>query len=94
MVGSYYEGFFKTGCTKCCKDTDGKSLLSNQAAHEPALSVFGKIASAAGAKLACVNSFSRVDRGVGQPAVERVPYFPDQMLKWMKQAWTQKIQSR
>ena len=57
-------------------------LLSNQALHEPALSVFGKIAEATGAKLCGVNSFSRCDRGVGRPYVERVPYFPNDALKF------------
>lgn len=36
----------------------------------------GRIVTATGAALFCENAFARLDRGAGLPAVQRLPYFP------------------
>ncbi|CAG9464318.1 unnamed protein product [Pedinophyceae sp. YPF-701] len=36
----------------------------------------GRCAAAVGAAVICENSFARVDRGAGRPALQRLPYFP------------------
>lgn len=41
----------------------------------------GKIASACGAKLFCESLFSRLDRGVGAPHANRLPYFPQDAVR-------------
>ena len=72
---------FLTKCAEALKDCPrGKSAIyiGGQAAlaDSGALQLAGRIASAVGATLFCENSFSRLDRGAGLPAVQRLPYFP------------------
>lgn len=50
----------------------GQAALADNGALQSA----GRIASALGAALFCENSFARLDRGAGLPAVQRLPYFP------------------
>ena len=56
-------------------------LLGGAALYEPCLGIFGAIAQATGCRLLGINLFSRIDRGVGHPTVDRLPYFPDDTLK-------------
>jgi acetolactate synthase-1/2/3 large subunit len=49
-----------------------------------ALEATGRIASATGAVLLCENSFARLDRGAGLPAVRRLPYFPQDAADALK----------
>ena len=41
-----------------------------------ALQNAGRLAAALGAQLFCENAFARLDRGAGLPALQRLPYFP------------------
>jgi len=41
-----------------------------------ALQSIGRLAAALGAPIFCENAFARIDRGEGLPAVQRLPYFP------------------
>lgn len=64
--------------------THGKEtamLLAGAALVQPCLGLFGAVAQATGCRLLGINLFSRIDRGQGNPAVERMPYFPDAALK-------------
>jgi hypothetical protein len=52
----------------------GEALL----AADGALLAAGQISAATGAVLLCEGAFARVDRGVGMPALRRLPYFPQE----------------
>jgi len=66
----------------------GALYLGGDALCEPTLSTAAAVARASGALLLCPNSFSRVDRGRGRPAVQRVPYFPQQAQTYLRQFGT------
>lgn len=50
----------------------GRATLADRNALDNA----GRIAAATGAALFCENAFARIDRGAGLPALQRLPYFP------------------
>ena len=56
-------------------------LLEYQAIEADALTAAGKIASKTGCRLMTSTFPSRIDGGPGRVAVERLPYFPEQVLK-------------
>ncbi len=56
-------------------------LLGGRALREPALMSVGQIAAASGCRLLCETFPARIERGAGMPAVERLPYFPEQALE-------------
>lgn len=59
-------------------------LLEHHAATSAAMAVAGKIASKTGCRLFNGTFPGRVDGGPGQVAVERLPYFPEQILSTLK----------
>jgi acetolactate synthase I/II/III large subunit len=61
-------------------DQQSAILLGDRAAQGDALIAAGRIAAATGAKLFVPFSFSRVERGAGLPAVERIAYVVDQAV--------------
>jgi acetolactate synthase-1/2/3 large subunit len=63
---------------KSCPRNKVALYIGGQAAlaDNGALKAAGQIAAAVGAVLLCENSFARLDRGEGLPAVQRLPYFP------------------
>ncbi|MCH8264893.1 MAG: acetolactate synthase large subunit [Proteobacteria bacterium] len=59
-------------------------LLEHQAIEADALIAAGKIASKTGCRLMTGTFPSRIDGGPGRVAVERLPYFPEQVLKTLE----------
>ncbi len=59
-------------------------LLSGNALHGAGLAVAGRIAAASGAKLFAPYPVTRVERGAGLPAVERVAYVLEQGIEQFK----------
>jgi acetolactate synthase I/II/III large subunit len=55
-------------------------FLGGRALRERGLQAAGRIAAAAGCRLMCETFPARVERGRGMPAVERLPYFPEQAI--------------
>jgi len=55
-------------------------LLGGLALRERGLAAAARIATASGCRLLCETFPARVERGAGMPAVERLPYFPEQVL--------------
>lgn len=66
------------GSSKQAHDTLLSSTLSITPCTGGALESCGRIAAATGAALICENAFSRLDRGAGLPALQRLPYFPQE----------------
>jgi len=54
-------------------------LIGGDALSEAGLSVAGRIAKLSGASLFCDTFAARVERGGELPAIERIPYFPEQI---------------
>jgi len=54
-------------------------LLGGRALREDCLAVAGRIAAACGARILCETFPARLQRGAGRVAVERLPYFADQV---------------
>ena len=60
------------------------AILMRGAALQPeGLSLAGRIAGATGARLLCDTFAPRVARGAGRVAVERIPYFAEQMVEFL-----------
>ena len=59
-------------------------LLENHATEQPALEAAGRIAAKTGCRLLSGTFPARVDGGPGRVAVERLPYFPEQILATLK----------
>lgn len=59
-------------------------LLGGSALREPTLAAAGRIAEATGAKLICETFASRIQRGAGRVAVDRVPYFGEAAAEFLK----------
>jgi acetolactate synthase-1/2/3 large subunit len=55
-------------------------LLGAHAARERGLRAAARVAAATGARLFCATFPARVTRGASLPAVERLPYFPEQAI--------------
>lgn len=58
-------------------------LLRGQALQQAGLDAAGRIAAATGCRLVCDTFAPRLDRGAGLPAVERIPYFGEQMVEFL-----------
>ena len=56
-------------------------FLGAQAMRAPGLAAAGRIAATTGCGLMCETFPSRIERGAGRPAVEKLPYFPEQALE-------------
>jgi acetolactate synthase I/II/III large subunit len=56
-------------------------LLSGNALYGRGLTAAGRIAAATGAQLLAPFSFTRIERGAGRPAVERIPYPVEQAVE-------------
>jgi acetolactate synthase-1/2/3 large subunit len=59
-------------------------LLAGNALFGEGLTAAGRIAAATGAKLLAPYPITRVERGAGKPAVQRIPYVPDQAAELLK----------
>jgi len=55
-------------------------LLGGRALRERGLAAAARIAAVSGCRLLCETFPARVERGAGMPALERLPYFPEQVL--------------
>ena len=60
-------------------------LLGGNAAYGRGLRAAGRIAEKAGAALLVPYPCTRLERGAGLPAVERVPYVPEQAVEFLKE---------
>lgn len=60
-------------------------LLAGNALYGEGLKAAGRIAAATGARLLVPYPITRVQRGAGTPAVQRIPYVPDQAVDLLKQ---------
>jgi acetolactate synthase-1/2/3 large subunit len=58
----------------------GVMFLGAQAMRARGLAAAGRIAAKTGCRLICETFPSRIERGAGRPAVEKLPYFPEQAL--------------
>ncbi|MBV8361131.1 MAG: acetolactate synthase large subunit, partial [Deltaproteobacteria bacterium] len=58
-------------------------FLGAQAMRARGLVAAGRIASKTGCRLVCETFPSRIERGAGRPAVEKLPYFPEQALEML-----------
>jgi acetolactate synthase-1/2/3 large subunit len=55
-------------------------FIGGQAMRTQGLAAAARIAGKTGCRLVCETFPSRIERGAGQPAVEKLPYFPEQAL--------------
>jgi acetolactate synthase-1/2/3 large subunit len=60
-------------------------LISGNALYGRGLDAAGRIAAATSAKLLVPYPFPRLERGAGRPAVDRVPYVPQQAIELLKE---------
>ena len=59
-------------------------LLTGNALYGEGLTAAGRIAAATGARLLAPYPITRVERGVGTPNVQRIPYMPEQAIEFLK----------
>jgi acetolactate synthase-1/2/3 large subunit len=59
-------------------------LMRGAALQAEALESAGRIAAATGCRVLCANFAPRLDRGAGVVAVERIPYFAEAMVEFLK----------
>ncbi len=59
-------------------------LLGGAALRQPGLEAAGRIAANTGARLACDTFTARLERGAGRVAPERLPYFAEQIVEFLK----------
>jgi acetolactate synthase-1/2/3 large subunit len=59
-------------------------LLRGAALKERGLNAAGRVAAATGARIACDTFAPRCQRGIGRVAVERIPYFAEQIVEFMR----------
>ena len=59
-------------------------LLAGNALYGDGLKAAGRIATATGARLLAPYPIARVERGAGRPAVQRIPYLPEQAIELLK----------
>jgi acetolactate synthase I/II/III large subunit len=59
-------------------------LLTGNALYGQGLTAAGRIAAASGARLLAPYPITRVERGVGTPNVQRIPYMPEQAVEQLK----------
>lgn len=60
-------------------------FLGAHAMRVPALNAAGRIAAKTGCRLVCETFPARIERGIGMPAVEKLPYFPEQAIEMLQQ---------
>jgi acetolactate synthase-1/2/3 large subunit len=60
-------------------------LLTGNALYGAGLQAAGRIAIATGAKLLAPYPITRIERGAGTPAVQRIPYMPEQAIELLKE---------
>ena len=65
-------------------DLPAALLLSGNALYGEGLTAAGRIAAASGARLLAPYPIARVERGVGTPNVQRIPYMPEQAIEFLK----------
>jgi acetolactate synthase I/II/III large subunit len=58
-------------------------FLGGQAMRARGLAAAARIAGKTGCRLVCETFPSRIERGAGRPAVEKLPYFPEQALEML-----------
>jgi acetolactate synthase-1/2/3 large subunit len=58
-------------------------LLGGGGLSEKGLRAAAALAARTGARLACDSFYARLERGRGLPALERLPYFPEQAAAWL-----------
>jgi acetolactate synthase-1/2/3 large subunit len=59
-------------------------LIRGAALRERGLNAAGRVAAATGARIACDTFAPRCQRGIGRVAVERIPYFAEQIVEFMR----------
>jgi len=59
-------------------------LLGHRALRSPGLAQAARIAAATGCRLLCDTFVSRIERGPGQPRVDKLPYFPEQVRELLE----------
>jgi acetolactate synthase-1/2/3 large subunit len=59
-------------------------LLGGATLRGEGLEAAGRIAAASGARLACDTFTARLERGAGRVALERIPYFAEQIVEFLK----------
>lgn len=59
-------------------------LVGGAALRRPGLDAAGRIAAKTGARLACDTFTARLERGAGLVALERIPYFAEQIVEFLK----------
>ncbi|HXZ02953.1 MAG TPA: acetolactate synthase large subunit [Stellaceae bacterium] len=59
-------------------------LLGGAALRQRGLEAAGRIAAKTGARLACDTFSARLERGAGRVALERLPYFAEQIVEFLK----------
>ncbi len=59
-------------------------LIRGAALQERGLNAAGRVAAATGARIACDTFAPRCQRGAGRVKVERIPYFAEQIVEFMK----------
>lgn len=80
---------FIKDCAKALTSCQGKKALyiggRASIAENDALMNIGRIAAATGATLYSENAFARLDRGAGLPAIQRLPYFPQDAARTLSE---------
>src|SRR5258708_10140907 len=59
-------------------------LIRGAALKERGLNAAGRVAALTGTRIACDTFAPRCQRGVGRVEVERIPYFAEQIVEFMK----------
>jgi acetolactate synthase-1/2/3 large subunit len=59
-------------------------LIRGAALKERGLNAAGRVAAATGARIACDTFAPRCQRGIGRVEIERIPYFAEQIVEFMK----------
>jgi acetolactate synthase-1/2/3 large subunit len=59
-------------------------LIRGAALRKRGLSAAGRVAAATGARIVCDTFAPRCQRGAGRVEVERIPYFAEQIVEFMK----------
>jgi acetolactate synthase I/II/III large subunit len=59
-------------------------LIRGAALKERGLTAAGRVAAATGARIACDTFAPRCQRGIGRVEIERIPYFAEQIVEFMK----------
>jgi acetolactate synthase-1/2/3 large subunit len=63
---------------------NGMLLIRGAALKERGLNAAGRVAAATGARIVCDTFAPRCQRGIGRVEIERIPYFAEQIVEFMK----------